>query len=359
MIIEDESNNLVVKGNTFIEGRYLLSLTAHKLLLTLISKVDPTKKKLPEFNISEKELVALDIGVSDKTVRRNFTDACLELLGLRLNRFEKDAETGELDEIAINVFTKTNKRWTDSTRTRLKEVRFTFSSEIAPYLSNFEEEIRYTKYLHKYVKKLPTSPAIRMYELLRRWRNMDERKHVISRTVELESLKYMIGLPHGKQKTFANFKKNILEPCRVAISEKTDLLFEFDDIKANKSRKVTHIRFRIYSNDYSGDKPTLVKPENYDEAIANRITTLVPTAKEQEELIYWYFSKFTLDILKEALADMSFEILSGKDIKSPARYLKKVCENKAQEVPSSQPRSMVEKLTDRSWADGWLSEFED
>ncbi|WP_419834807.1 replication initiation protein [Endozoicomonas atrinae] len=122
-IIRDDSaqdQRLVLKGNALVEGRYKLSLIAQKMFIAMVSRVNPTDEKLPGFVLTREELLKMDIGVSKATAYRQFSDACIELLGLRVSVVERNLKTGEVDETDINIFSKNTRTWKDQSRTSLK-----------------------------------------------------------------------------------------------------------------------------------------------------------------------------------------------------------------------------------------------
>lgn len=239
---------LVLKGNALVEARYGLSVTAQKLFLGLIARIDPTNKTLPSFTLTRKELIEMEIGVGKQTAYRNFTGACKELLGLRVSLVVKNVKSGEVEETEINIFSRNTRTWKDNTRTDLRQVEFCFTSDVEPFLRDFSGDMRYTKFLYRHIKSLPTSHAIRIYELLRRWRNIRETKPVISRVVLLTDLRDMLGIDPDQYKNFSNFKTRILDPAQKQILKHTDIRFEFLGERGNEGKKIEVIRFSIYDN---------------------------------------------------------------------------------------------------------------
>ncbi|WP_257292947.1 replication initiation protein, partial [Endozoicomonas sp. ONNA1] len=138
----EQDHKLVLKGNALIEARYGISVTAQKLFLGLIARVDPTASELPTFRLTKKDMHDLDIGVGKQTAYRNYTSACLELLGLRVSLVEKNMNTGEVEDTDINIFSRNTRRWNDASREELKEVEFRFTKDVEPYLRDFSSDIR-------------------------------------------------------------------------------------------------------------------------------------------------------------------------------------------------------------------------
>jgi len=75
--------------------------------------------------------------------------------------------------------------------------------------------------------------------LLKQYERLKERE------IELGELRQMLGLRNTQYEYYNDFKRTILEPSRKELKAKTDLYFEFDEIK--HGRRVGAIRFRIFT----------------------------------------------------------------------------------------------------------------
>jgi plasmid replication initiation protein len=78
-----------------------------------------------------------------------------------------------------------------------------------------------------------------MYSLLKQYERLNGRE------INLEKLRNILGLKNDQYTLYSNFKKDILESTQKELNSKSDLTFEFDEIK--HGRKVGAIRFRIIS----------------------------------------------------------------------------------------------------------------
>lgn len=369
-IIRDTQNHkLVLKGNALIEARYGLSVTAQKLFLGLVARVDPTSSKLPLFKLTRKELLDMDIGVGKQTAYRNFTGACLELLSLRVSLVEKNRETGEVEDSDINIFSRNTRTWKDKERKELKEVEFRFTRDVEPYLRDFSGDIHYTKYLYRHIKSLPTSHSIRIYEILRRWRNIKETRSVISKVVQLSDLREMLGLEPDKYRNFSNFKTRILIPAQEQIEEHTDIRFEFNGEKGNWGKGVKKIRFDIYNNTQIEAEPVdesdnvngvLIRDDiEIDSDVSKKLYFLFPEIEEDQGKLYDLFETFSLPVIRESISDFTFAIVSGEvNIKSKLKYFRGICKKKQKEYVAievaeyKRHTSTIKDPSNRNWADG-------
>jgi plasmid replication initiation protein len=80
---------------------------------------------------------------------------------------------------------------------------------------------------------------MRVYTLLKQYDRLKERE------IELYQLREMLGLRKDQYKLYANFKTDLLKPVQDELKDKSDLYFEFDEIKYG--RRVGAIRFRIFT----------------------------------------------------------------------------------------------------------------
>ena len=113
-----------------------------------------------------------------------------------------------------------------------------FDSNLKPYMLELKE--LYTSYRLDNVLSLKSKYSIRLYEILKS--NLFKKNIEI----ELEEIKNMVGAKEKTYNTYGNFKSKILIQTQKELKNKTDISFEFEEIKTG--RKVTSIKFYITSN---------------------------------------------------------------------------------------------------------------
>ncbi|CKF63558.1 Replication initiator protein [Streptococcus pneumoniae] len=111
-----------------------------------------------------------------------------------------------------------------------------FDPLLKPFL--LELSSKFTSYRLANVVKLKSTYAIRIYELLKQYEDLKER------TISLENLRYYLDAM-DVYPNYANFKQRVLKPSQKELNQKTDISFEFEEIKLG--RKVQKIRFIIRS----------------------------------------------------------------------------------------------------------------
>lgn len=216
-------NQLVVKLNALVEAKYKLTMREQKIVLYLISKIRRDDEEFKTYTLPIKEFSEmLDLkGKAKYTDLRKVTDQ----LQQRLIRINTGTEIASLHWLSLVVYKPDE-----------GVISFRFDPYLKPYLLKLRES--FTSYQLKNILKLSSSYAIRIYELLKQYERIKER------TVSLEELREMLGATDVYPE-YANFKQRVLNPAMNELKEKTDLSFEYEEIKVR--RKTVKIKFIINS----------------------------------------------------------------------------------------------------------------
>lgn len=237
----------VTKSNNLIMSKYDLSLQEQKLILVLASMIEPNDKDFKIYELSIKSFS--------------------ELLELKNNDIYK-----QLDKITDSLLTKrlyirerggwTKFNWLSSAKYLNGEgkILMRFDPFLKPYLiglNNF-----FTTYKLENILSLKSKYTIRIFEILKS--NIFKN----NMSIEIEEFKNLIGATKKTYELYGDFKRNILVKSQNEIKEKTDISFEFEEIKTG--RRVTALKFYIKENkknknlkhekilDFNGDEITLI-----------------------------------------------------------------------------------------------------
>jgi len=217
----------VIKANSLIEAKYKLSAREQKVLLFLISKLD-SKSSNPGYvyqtHVDEIMQVLKDSGIKWGDAYTCFTEIIMLLKSKPISIYSE----GEL--IMAN--------WlgTVSLVEKSGVVKFSFDSLIAPFL--FEIKKNFTKYPLKHVIKLRSTYSIRIYELLKQYAKLGERKF------DLMELRQLLGIEDDLYPRFFDFKKRVIEPAQKEIAEHTDIAFTY--LKIKQKRTIIGLVFKIH-----------------------------------------------------------------------------------------------------------------
>lgn len=219
-------NNVVTKSNDLNLRAYQLNKTEQLLVLSIASMVQPQDEDFKTYKLRVKEFMDL-INVSDKSKYVELPKITKSLM-MKVIEIKK---THSLLQVA----------WFSSVEHRPGEgiIEVEFSPKLKPYLLNLKEN--FVTYALNQVAKLSSKYSIRIYELLK--------QHHFKNTVqfEMDEFRDLIGLDDSIYPRYSNMKPKVLLVGQKEINNKTDLFFDFEEIKTG--RKVTSIKFYISSNE--------------------------------------------------------------------------------------------------------------
>ncbi|SHH42490.1 replication initiation protein [Tepidibacter thalassicus] len=223
--------NLVTKSNTLIEASYNLSTNEQRIILFLASKIQPTDEEFRLMRFKIKDIIDI-LDVKGKGIYSELQQATSDLISKTLTIITSYEDNP-------NKHKKLQVSWLASAEYLEKEgiVELEFSSKLKPYLLQLKN--RFTSYELKNILKLKSKYSIRIYELMKQYEKIKDR------VVELEELRYILGLKENEYSQYGNLKQRILKRAQAEINKKTDINFEFEEIKVG--RKVEKIRFIINS----------------------------------------------------------------------------------------------------------------
>ena len=209
---------LIVKHNSMIEGRYKMSVTEIKIIAYLTSLIKKEDEDFEVYRFHAKELL-------EKLNTDNNYDDLKTAISKLITRM---ITIKTKESVLVTTFLSSAEYFYDST------IELSFDKKLKPYLLQLKGN--FTKYYLENVLNLKSFYAIRIYELLKQYENIGDRRF------ELEELKEILGIKN-KYKLYGHFKDKVLQIAKREINAKTDLEMDFEEIK--RSRKVIAIKFLI------------------------------------------------------------------------------------------------------------------
>ncbi len=223
----DRNKLSVVKSNKLVEAKYKLTLNEQRLILLMVSMIKPEDEDFKNIRIRIQDLKEI-LDLQRKDLYEEVPEITKRLMSRVLEI--KDIEEKRLLQIS----------WLSSAEYLFGEgvVELSFDPKLKPYLLKLKEA--FTIYNLQSVIKLRSSYAIRFYELLKQYEKIGSRKF------KLNELKDILGIGKKEYKLYGDFKRRVILPAQKELKEKTDIYFEFEEIK--KGRKVVELIFYIYKN---------------------------------------------------------------------------------------------------------------
>lgn len=217
--------HLVTQSNKLIEAMYKMGLTAKKLMVCMISQVEPGDEDFKYYMIPVDDFKKLANIRGRTNYFKILVEAARELRAKDVIIIEGD------DQINVGLVSAVKEN------VKSKMIGIRFDKELKPYLLNIKSE--FTRYPLKHVMGMKSVYSIRLYELLKQY----ERTKQKERTIALHELRKMVGVDEKKYKRYNDFKRNVLEIAEKEIPEQTDIGFIFEEIK--QGRAVKFIKFII------------------------------------------------------------------------------------------------------------------
>ena len=186
-----------------------------------------------------------------------------------------------------------------------------FDDELHNYLMLIKDN--YLKYNIKYIMILNSKYSIRLYEILK---NKFEKTKKFQKTIKLnlsvDEIRELLAIPTSYK--YNMFKKRILEKAKEELQNKTDIMFEYKEIRQGK--KIVEIEFTIKQN-------SNVKNNDKNKQTDNRIQQQQTEQKEQQHIKKQVkketqndFKAWKAELIKKGniiiqLNDKNFELKTG------------------------------------------------
>ena len=261
--------------------------------------------QLSEFNLQEMRFLCLYLGMINpkdpRTNRQSFAlddfRAIMELEALPPREVEKamegllkqpitiGAEDGSLEKFPL--FCEANLCKTPNGGWAVEIVAF---DKAMPLMFMLKDKWQYIKYSMWHALKLKSTNQFRLYEWLKHNEYLAKRG---GKNVTLENLKEWLGLKQGAYPEYKVFKRDVLEPCRKAIAEHTDITFEYEVAEKGEHGKTVALRFKVKINPERAQEDQLKLSDYMKTLTSDKITDNTPaeTSGDQNKNIASFFDK--------------------------------------------------------------------
>ncbi len=254
---------LIRKSNYLIEASYKLSAVEQKIILTLVSMIKPDDREFKKYLLKIGNIAQM-IGLNTKSDYSYIKGATKNLLGKVFTITTPKSELQTHWFSSVEYFDNKG------------EVEITFDPKLKPFLLQLKE--RFTTYRLQEAVQLKSSFSIRMLELLHQYEKLGER------TFEIRKLRTLLGVEDDQYKLYADFKKRVILPAQKELAEKTNISFEFEEIK--NSYAVEKLRFKIIPATREPAQTAVESvPEMAVDPELDRLILLLPEQYRQKESV--------------------------------------------------------------------------
>ncbi|MBE7157326.1 MAG: replication initiation protein [Rhodospirillales bacterium] len=233
-------NTVVWQSNQLAEARYELSPREQKLVLYVISMIEPEDDDFKRYVVNVADFAKL-AKLSKSELYRELRDLAENLKSKVLvipNHLDPD--TGKHVDLVTSWFS-------DALITANGQGYFAveISRNLKPYLLKVKRE--FFRFRLQQVMQMRSAYAIGLYQFAKRW---EFKRRMVVSVVELRGI---MGAVHpagrGKTKTtlgnYADFKRRGIQPAVDEINEKSDIFLGFTEIKAKGSKAVESLELTI------------------------------------------------------------------------------------------------------------------
>ncbi|WP_243112381.1 replication initiation protein [Clostridium perfringens] len=237
-----------------MNSSYDLSLEEQKIILTLASMVQPNDEEFKPYIFKISDFMEL-LGVNTKTKYTEIPKITKDLM--------KKVFEIEEDDVIIQT------AWLSSATYKKGSgiVELEFSPKLKPYMLKLNS--MFTQYKLANILSMKSKYSPRIYEILK-CNEFKKQNFVEIKITELRRLLKAENI----YPLYSDFKRYIIIRTKKELKKLSDIWFEFEEIKTG--RKVTSIRFYIYSNNIENGK----KVYNFKEEDA---ITLIDTQDLSED----------------------------------------------------------------------------
>lgn len=264
------SKELVVKDNALIEASYSLDLIEQRLILLAIIEARATGQGISADSFLEVHASSYinQFNVEKHTAYEALQNACKNLFRRYFSYMEIDRKTGKSMIV--------ESRWVSKIG-YLKEaalVKICFSPDVVPLITKLEAN--FTSYEIQQISNLSSAYAIRLYELLIKWRSVGK-----TPLLDLSNFRKQIGVVENEYSQMGDFKKWVLHFAINQINEHTDITVNYEQHKAG--RIITGFTFfftpKKHPKDVSPKANTQSKPKQSPKNDDENIETLLQDEK--------------------------------------------------------------------------------
>lgn len=220
-------NYLVTKSNYFImNSSYDLSLQEQKIILTLASMVQPDDEEFKSYDFKISDFMKL-LDIEDQSKYTEIPKITKELMK-KVFEIQEGKKLIQIAWLSSAIYEKGS-----------GYVELAFSPYLKPYMLKLNN--MFTQYKLSNILSMKSKYSPRIYEFLK----CNEFKKQGYIKIEITELRKLLKADNVYPR-YNDFKRKVIIQVQKELKKKTDISFEFEEIKTG--RKVTSLKFYIRSN---------------------------------------------------------------------------------------------------------------
>lgn len=335
--------NWVTKSNILIESTYKLSLQEQRILLIMASKVQPNDETLKTYRFRAKDFIEI-VGNKKGTGFYSYLKEIVNGLQTKILTIKEKGRQRNYNWVITSIYEENEGYITLQFHPSLK------------YLF-LELKEKFTSYQLENVVRLNSVYSIRIYELLKQYERLRKRE------LTLEELRHFLAIEPTKYKQYGHFKSKVLAVAQKEINNKTDIHFEFVEIKTG--RKVTSIEFIITSSPaLNASSSTQEKKLELNQSLSkfegntNSLEDDLVGLGVKPEKIEWLLSEFTKEHLKRNIRYTQDRLITG-DVTHPHSYVVKAIQKDYAKLSQESKRINSKKTVKKELVPDFIAQARD
>lgn len=235
-------SQLVVKDNALINASYRLSANEMHLILLAIAM---GRDQEAGFEPSKMLEIRADTFAEYRGIEKN---TAYEVLKEASRSFFHRYVTWTTTNPKTGNEVKLQKHWIDTLAYEdgAGAIHLLFHKDLIPLITRLERN--FTSYDIEQVSKLTSTYALRLYELLMKWKNVGK-----TEKIDLQEFREMLGIEPNQYKAMSDFKKIVLNAAVEQINEHTDVFVDYEQHKKGRTINAFTFKFR-YKKTITQDK---------------------------------------------------------------------------------------------------------
>ncbi len=311
---------LIRKSNELVEARYKFDIWETRIFTKMLSMVRKDDKDFQPYRIYLQDIVR-DFQVDNNKDAYDRLRKGGNKLMSKLIKVIRETDEGLMElttPIVVGIDRLVNPESEDG-----KFIDVSFHPDMKPYLLSLKSQ--FTTYDVKNILKLPSAYSIRLYELLKQYEKIGQRKF------DLMELKEIIGAieeidNNGKKSLkdnyplFGNFKQRVLNKAQKDLKAYTDIFFEFEPLK--RGRRVVGLMFKIYKNKAEKEvsKITVIDQPHPQQSLIDELHGIVKSWISKNTVVKWV-ENYPQNQIRQGIIYTLNQIKAGVEIENIAGYL--------------------------------------
>lgn len=219
-----KKKELVVKDNALVDASYNLDLVEQRLILLAIIEARETGHGIQPESLLQVHASSYihQFDVERSSAYEALQNASKSLFHRYVTYHDINPNTGKKRTFHV--------RWVDKIGYEAQSglVFLRFSQDVVPLITRLEEN--FTSYELQQVSKLTSAYAIRLYELLIKWRSIG-----VTPFFELEAFRLKLGLEPHEHLRMSHFKSRVLDFSIDQINQFTDITVSYTQQKSGRN----------------------------------------------------------------------------------------------------------------------------